>query len=67
MGEHKVLLINVWQKEQKALVAARYALCECYYGLQDEVRRVELLRKGAESIMREETRETLTRAMVMEI
>ena len=32
-------------------------VCERYYALQDEVRSVEQLRKGAENIMREEVQE----------
>jgi chromosome segregation ATPase len=53
--------IKDWQAEQKKLTAAKYAACERYYTLQDEVRSVEQLRKGAENIMRDETRDTPTR------
>ena len=54
--------IKDWRKEQQCLTAAKYALCERYYALQDEVRSIEQLRnKGAENIMRDEARETPTR------
>ena len=43
--------IKDWQAEQKKLTAAKYALCERYYAIQDE-RSVEQLCKGAENIMR---------------
>ena len=53
--------IKEWRKEQQSLTAAKFALCERYYALQDEVRSVEQLRKGAENIMRDEARDTPTR------
>ena len=49
--------IKEWRKEQQSLTAAKYAACERYYALQDEVRSVEQLRKGAENIMREDVQE----------
>jgi hypothetical protein len=49
--------IKGWRTEQTKLTAAKYALCERYYALQDEVRSVEQLRKGAENIMREDVQE----------
>ena len=49
--------IKEWRAEQTKLTAAKYALCERYYALQDEVRSVEQLRKGAENIMREAAQE----------
>jgi len=42
---------------QTKLTAAKYAACERYYALQDEVRNVEQLRKGAENIMRGDVQE----------
>ena len=38
-------------KEFVALIAERYALCEEYYKLKDDVKNVEVLRRGAENIM----------------
>lgn len=35
--------IKDWQAEQKKLTAAKYAACERYYALQDEVRSMEQL------------------------
>jgi hypothetical protein len=49
--------IKDWRKEKEKLTAAKYALCERYYALQDEIRSVEQLRKGAENIMREDVQE----------
>ena len=53
--------IKEWRAEQTKLTTAKYALCERYYALQDEVRSIEQLRKGAENIMREEARDAPTR------
>ena len=47
-----------WQTEQKKLTAYKFSLCEKYYGLQGDVRNMELLRKGTENIMRGEIRES---------
>ena len=49
--------IKDWRKEQQSLTAAKFTLCERYYALQDEVRSVEQLRRGAENIMRDEPQE----------
>ena len=49
--------IEEWRKEQQSLTAAKYAACERYYALQDEVRSIEQLRKDAENIMREDMQE----------
>lgn len=49
--------VKEWRKEQQSLTAAKYAACERYYALQDEVRSVEQLRKGSENIMREGVQE----------
>ena len=49
--------IKEWRAEHKKLTAAKYAACERYYALQDEVRSIEQLRKGAENIMREDVQE----------
>ena len=42
-----------WRAEFTALIAERYALCEEYYKLKDDVKSVEVLRRGAENIMNE--------------
>jgi len=59
--------IKEWRKEHQSLTAAKYAACERYYALQDEVRSVEQLRKGAENIMREDAREIPTRKQAVEL
>ena len=62
------LPIKEWKAEHAMLTAEKYALCEEYYRLDDELRSVEALRRGAESIMREETqRMQPARAQNMEI
>ena len=59
--------IKDWKAEQKKLTAAKYAACERYYALQDEVRSVEL-NKGAENIMREDAQKRqYTRTQGMEL
>jgi len=52
--------VKAWQSEQTKLTTERFSLCEDYYRLKDETRSVELLRKGAENIMRENSRSELT-------
>jgi len=49
--------IKEWRAEQTKLTATKYAACERYYALQDEVRSVEQLRTGAENIMRGDVQE----------
>lgn len=51
------LPIKEWKAEQTKLIADKFSLCEEYYRLKDETRSAELLRKGAENIMRGEARE----------
>ena len=43
-----------WRTEHAKLTAERYALCEEYYKLKDDVKSVEFLRRGADGLMREE-------------
>ena len=45
---------KAWRDERDELLAARYAHVEEYYNLKDDVRNAEVLRKGAENIMRED-------------
>jgi hypothetical protein len=58
MNGRKDIPVKVWQKEQTALLAERYDLMDKYYQLKDETRSVELLRRGAENIIRDDDRET---------
>ena len=39
-----------WREEQKRLLAERYDHVEAYYKLREDVRSVEVLRRGAESL-----------------
>jgi hypothetical protein len=57
-----------WRAELETLTAEKYALCDEYYRLDDELKSVETLRRGAENILREEPqRETPIRARGMEL
>jgi hypothetical protein len=49
------LLVRAWQAEHKDLLAKRYGLCEEYYNLKDEVQSVEVLRRGIEKLLQEES------------
>ena len=60
-GRTDLMPIKEWRAEQTKLTAAKYALCERYCSLQDEVRSVEQSRKGAQNIMCEEARDAPTR------
>jgi hypothetical protein len=57
MNGNTVVPAKTWKKKQKELTARKYALCERYYSLRDEVRSVELLRKGTENIMQDDRQE----------
>jgi hypothetical protein len=46
-----------WRNEQKRLLAERYTLVDEYYKLNDDVKNVEALRRGAEKLMRDVTPE----------
>ena len=48
---------KAWRAEFAALTAERYSLCEEYYKLRDDVKNVEVLRRGAEHIMSEDAPE----------
>lgn len=56
MNGKKTLPIKTWQAEQVNLTADKFSLCEDFYRLKDEIRSVEVLRRGAENLMREENR-----------
>ena len=58
MNGKTTIPIKTWQAERDKLTAEKYALSEEYYTLKDEVKSVEVLRKGAESLMREDTQRT---------
>jgi hypothetical protein len=60
--------IKKWRAELETLTAEKYALCDEYYRLDDELKSVEALRRGAENIMREESQqEQPIRARGMEL
>ena len=46
--------VKEWKAELMSKTAERYALCDEYYRLDDDLRSVEALRRGAENIMRED-------------
>ena len=55
VGYGEILLLV--KENATDFLAVQYALAERYYALQDEVRSVEQLRKGAENIMCEDAQE----------
>jgi len=57
LNGRKEIPVKEWRAEQTTLTAERFSLCEDYYKLKDETSSVEVLRKGAENIMRQEQRE----------
>jgi hypothetical protein len=59
--------IKDWKSEYTKLTGYKAKLCEKYYSLQDEVRNVELLKKGADNIMRESVKEVPTKRHSMEL
>ena len=60
-GSKDPVPVKEWQAEHTKLTAYKQRLAEKYYTLQDEVRSVELLKKGAVNIMREDGREAPSR------
>jgi hypothetical protein len=52
---------------QWRLNAERFSLCGDYYRLKDETRSVEIVRKGAENIMRGDGRDRRQMAQGMEL
>ena len=55
MNGRTLLPIEKWQEERERLSAEKFSLCEQYYKLKDDVRNVEVLRRGAEGVMGVET------------
>jgi hypothetical protein len=58
MNGRTELPIKKWKAELETLTAEKYALCDEYYKLDDELRSVEALKRGAENIMRDEPQMT---------
>ena len=51
--------IKSWKNEQAKLTSEKYWLCEDFYKLKDEIRNVEIIRRGAEKFMLENERESI--------
>ena len=51
--------IKSWKAEQEKLIAVKYTLSEKYYSLKDEIRNIELLWRGVENLIREESQREL--------
>jgi len=62
LNRQTVIPEKTWREEHAKLTAERYALCEEYYKLKDDVKSVEVLRRGAEHIMSADTPERTARA-----
>ncbi|MDL2232395.1 MobA/MobL family protein [Ruminococcaceae bacterium OttesenSCG-928-L11] len=56
-----------WRDERDKLLAQRFAHVEEYYNLKDDVHSIEILRRGAENIMREEATVQHTRKQEIEL
>ena len=56
--------VGEWKQEQEKLNALRYSLAEKFYSLQDEIRATEIIKNGAERIIKEETQERATQKSV---
>ena len=67
MNGRTELPIKAWQKEKDTLLAERFALCEKYYRLKDDVRSIEVLQRSAENLMREEMQSTEHRHVELNI
>ena len=46
--------IKKWKEELETLTAERYGLCDEYYRLDDDLKSVDALRRGAELLMQDE-------------
>ena len=68
MNGRTQLPIKDWQKEQQELLAKRYALCDEYYSLKEEITSAEAIRRSVENLMRDITPErTVIKMRAMEI
>ena len=68
LNGRKEIPVKAWQSEQTTLTAERFSLCEDYYRLKGETHSVEILRKGAENIMRNDvSRMQLERAQDIDL
>jgi ATP-dependent exoDNAse (exonuclease V) alpha subunit len=54
MNGRSELPITDWQKEQKELATKRYALCDEYYSLKEEIPNMEAIRRSIEGLMKDE-------------
>ena len=65
MNGRKDIPVKSWRAEQSKLTDDRFSLCEDYYRLKDEIRNVEMLRKGVDNLMR--SGQNLTKVQDIEI
>ena len=54
MNGRTKLPIADWLKEQKEVAAKRYALCDEFYSLKDEIPNIEAIRRSIEGLMKAE-------------
>lgn len=43
-----------WQRAQKKLAAKRYALCDEFYSLKEEIPNMEAIRRSVEGLMKDD-------------
>jgi len=66
MNGRKYLPIKDWKKEQRDLIAKRYALCDEYYSIKEETSSLEAIRRSIESLICDDVlREQHARTQVM--
>ena len=61
MNGRKDLPIKDWQKEQRELAAKRYAMCDEYYSLKEQIPATEAIRRSVETLMRDDLQAQRTR------
>jgi hypothetical protein len=54
MNGRTKLPIADWQKEQKEIAAKRYALCDEFYSLKEEIPNMEAIRRSIEGLIKDE-------------
>ena len=54
MNGRTQLPVKDWQKEQNELLSKRYALCDEFYSLKEEIKSTEVIRKSIENLMHDE-------------
>ena len=66
--QYRDIYVKYKQLDPKKLTAERFSLCDDFYGLKEEIKNVEILRRGVGDIMRKDGQERQrTRTQGMEL